>query len=99
MMTDPIHTTIAPAEITRIYHYWHENSQGQMVDQEIEVEAPTRIRVSSTGHHYIETENGFGLIMPPGWAFVEVHPKHGTVQQVTNNGFDIRDDAIAAAAS
>jgi hypothetical protein len=64
-------------EIVRIYHYWRENSKGDLVDQEIEVEGPIRTRESATGHHYIETINGFGMIMPPGWSFFESHPKHG----------------------
>jgi hypothetical protein len=85
MMTNPDNTTFtatdespaaekaSPVEIVRIYHYWITDSKGDFVDQEIEVEGATCIRISPSGHHYIETVNGFGMIMPPGWAFIEVH--------------------------
>jgi hypothetical protein len=83
----------AIGEVARIYHYFRENSRGQMIDQEIEVEGPICTWVTPDGGHEIETVNGFGLTMPPGWSFFESHPKDGH----SPFGLDVGDDQIAAA--
>jgi hypothetical protein len=55
---------ISPAERVRIYTY----AGGEL----LRYESVTRVKVSESGTHYLETASGQKAIVAPGWRSVEL---------------------------
>jgi hypothetical protein len=60
-------------EEARIYHYPTDGD-----DIEVEVDEPIKLYVrQDSGTHYVETVDGYGVVVPAGWYYIDVQPRHG----------------------
>ncbi len=56
--------TITPPERARTY-FWNDREAARYEDV-------TRVKVSESGNHYIETQSGERAIIAPGWRRIEL---------------------------
>jgi hypothetical protein len=77
--------TIETKQFVEVFDLSHEEARvytypgaGEFDDFEVEVEEPAKLFVREGSHtHYIETKDGYGVILRSGWVHIDVQPHQG----------------------
>ncbi len=56
--------TFDPPEALRAYHY--------SSDDVLSIPNVTRMKISESGNHYVETQDGHKFIVAPGWRYIHL---------------------------
>lgn len=64
-------------------------------DCEVDVEAPVELRILNDGSHLIQTANGYGIHVQPGFIAIDIHPKSG----FSVYGERINEDGVSEASA